>query len=89
MPPIDYKQEFPVASNIAVEFNKVRDWNGFLVDTCDVVVTKENGHLLRHAMFPPQKFELKSMSDPIFSDSTTVYTMDDALEVYEKWSKYQ
>lgn len=77
------REEFYVAENVIVAFDKVPDDFGFLRDTCDVVRTDESGHRTIYPTFPPLKVSTYSKSDPIITHSAVRFSMDDAIRIYD------
>ena len=79
------RNEFNVAENVIVAFDKVHDSFGFLRDTCEVIVTEKNRHKTIYPVHPPLKVTTQSKSEPLMTHSELKFGMTDALEVYEEW----
>ncbi len=77
------REEFNVAENVVVVFDKVHDDFGFLRDICEVVKTDENGHKTIYPTYPPVKVTTYSKNDPIIPHSTVRFSMDDAIRIYD------
>jgi hypothetical protein len=78
------REEFKVAENTVVVFDKIENILGVLEDTCEVVETKEDGHQVKYPYLPPLKANTSTRQSPIIADSTLKFDFDDALEIYEE-----
>ena len=79
------REQFHVAENVTVDFFKVPDMFGFLKDTCEVVVTNEDGRRVVYPVAPPIKVNTQAASDPAWGDSTLRYDYIDAQAVYQRF----
>ena len=79
----DMREEFYVAENVIVVFDKRHDDFGFLRDTCEVVRTDENGHRTIYPTHPPIKVTTQSKGEPLMTHSAVRFSMDDAIRIYD------